>query len=393
MKVSKFKNVIDSQLLEAINARFLTTYDRGESTSYLSNFFRIHKWIFRLYFRKNYTLSDSLDITLPYYKNDIVYDKLPVTVVSVDNFGICFLDVAYLLRKVHFIFFKIKKQNLCTDIWAAVSVALVLYMGIKNTRVKFVRFHYYASVATVQALLLLLRKDKNIVSEYAEYANFIDNSMSVSANILSFSNELISNYAEYINKYYKADRFYARNPVNYYSHKFQPCKRIKEYDIGFYSSGMYARENNSTIDNKIIMKGIEAEINIVNILKIYAKKNPQSKILIIIHTARNIESKSDAVESYKDILLLPNVYIDYKSDNVSRFTKCNLGVVSSSNAFWDRFSLGLKTIIIDPFLAEELIKCTCLNNVHLKSNDKEILLSISKFINMDVFKFYKLIFP
>lgn len=187
------------------------------------------------------------------------------------------------------------------------------------------------------------------------------------------------------------DIFLSENIIHLYNYKKRENFKYKR-KIAVYTSGYYKRINLGFSSIEVIREGIKAEEELIKSMIEFSKKNIDIEIVLFIHLHNNIENISDAKIHYNNFLSLNNVRLQKENENsIKNFDKFDLGICCMSEIFFDRYELGYKTILINPFILDDFVLNSTLKNVTLFSRDKYLLDKINYFLKMSNKKYFSLL--
>ena len=352
------------ELVSSLEDRIDSSYLLQKHSNYLSQLLKIIKYLCLSIGYKKVNFNNDIHCSHPYFINDVC--SLPEVTVTTRDLAITPLRALSLLLKFWLLLFLqlFFKGRYKAIIYGACCIGILYYNGIPKHKVKVFHFHYYAFIHEIFVLLYLVKKDPDISAHYHEYMSFLDDTACVSADVIYHPNEITSCYAKNNNHKFSANSYiYSISQQDFRERAVNETGNKKNI-IGIYSSGFHKRSHHE--------EGIEAEESMLELVREYSVRNPEKTFILYIHLARGVESYEDALSYYNKILECPNISLmSPATTSTSDFQKVNLGITVNSNIFWDRLMIGMKTMLINPFICKDFINATKLQSISAYSVRRE----------------------
>lgn len=137
--------------------------------------------------------------------------------------------------------------------------------------------------------------------------------------------------------------------------------------IGFYSHASWLRALSNHADNG--MNLLEAENNLLEMIKEVITKKPEYKLIIFLHPRERAESVFNKTTAfYNSILGYGNyTFSSPEIKSTEAFNKCNIALVALSTILFERLMMGFKTLIYNDKKNEFPHPSSVLNNISFRN--------------------------
>ena len=320
-----------------------------------------------IYSLKSSRCPDHIEhVDSAFIKDAVYYNKYSISIGMVD-----FVKVIIVLPKslwqMH-----IGRDIIKPEIRFYFLVSALLAKQFKKNGVEIILFDSFA-YRIEMALLSIFAKECGIKTGYLLDGGFVAESDCIVADVVFVRSRLQENYIKKYGKYFEYKDIKSLYQLLPKDNNIFRERKI----IGVFPSGMYARYGIGVNKDSFLIEGERAENKMLEKVKNLALSNSDIDVRIYPHYYGGIEKYSEALNYYKDYILLDNVSLaEEDPDGINVFEDIDLGVTCISTTFFDLLEHGEKCCLIGCYV--EMCKSDMLKDF-VASTEQDIL----NFLSMD----------
>ena len=346
------------------------SYIKQKNENFIIQILKVLKTLFLkiniILFKDSKETNDEVNVSLDYFKEDVDLN-VPAKTIGFSDQKISFLNGLLYLYFIFKLYFSLDIEFRKNGVFKELAIGSLFYLGISSKNYQEVRYHYYSFVPEVFISCYLTTIDETINSIFYMYMRFIDPSSSIVCNRLINENEISHDFCIENKDVYKAENYsYEKKKQNIFPATSNQKNRAT---IGFYSSGMNARQSHGYFKKDKIEQWINTEEKVIRLLADFVLKHNNYELVIFPHYSRGVENIKGAKHYYQKFINNPNVKLYLNDSNKEEYKNINLGVTIESNVFWDRMYMGYKTILVDSLIAKDFLNTTKLKNFYINTEE------------------------